>query len=208
MRRQVCGRKWNAFTLVELIAAAAILTILIVLVSFGLSSVQAGVQRAKCLENMRGVGRSIMVYASENDSRYPLTENNAWDVPLASYWDGDSNRPNPALRCPADKRPLVVNGAHFSRSYSLNANLPEKAANIQQPAKTIMLAEWYTGDTGPGGASANYQFQPGYSLVEYHLVGLPIEYHKKVSNFIFCDGHAASYQPEATLVPESLWTLR
>lgn len=198
----------DAFTLAELIATVAVAAILIAFVSLGVSAAQAGAQRAKCLSNMRGIGGAVTVYASENDSKYPHADDNAWDVPMIPYLSGNPEQANPMMRCPADKRPLVVDGGRFSRSYSLNANLPPRAIQTEQPATTILLAEWYTGESGPGGASANFQFSPEYGVVEYHLAGLPGQYHRKVSNFVFCDGHAESRDPESTIFPNSLWTAR
>lgn len=205
-RGRLLGSRCCAFTVIEMIAAMAIIAVLIVCATLGLSSARSVAQRAKCLNNMREVARSIMLYSSENDSRYPSAEGATWDIPLLSYWNKDSAKAEPILTCPADNRSPAVGGTHFPRSYSLNANLPDRAIAVQQPTATIMLAEWYTGEAGPGGASANYQYQPEYSLVEYHMAGLPIQYHKMVSNFVFCDGHAESYDPQATVLPRSFWT--
>lgn len=198
----------SAFTLVELLVAVAIVAILVVCLSRGISSAIAASKRTACLSNMRTVASAIIGYANENDLRYPQADAGSWDIPLTSYLNGNSFVANPVLKCPADDRPLITKEGNFTRSYSLNANLPAKTIQMQETTRTILLAEWYTGKSGPGGASLNYQYNPNYSVVAYNLEGLPIQYHKIVSNFIFCDGHAESFEPRATVTPISFWALR
>jgi prepilin-type processing-associated H-X9-DG protein len=198
----------SGITLTELMATLAIVTVLSICLIAGVRQIQEKMGKAGCLHNMRVVAGAVLAYASDNDLSYPLAGNGAWDVPLSSYLDGNPSAANPVMKCPADTRPLVQNGTQFSRSYSLNGNLPAKTLITQEPSRTIMLAEWYTGEAGPGGASLNYQYSPDYSVVTYNLAGLPNDYHRKVSNFVFCDGHAESQAPLATLLPTSSWTIR
>lgn len=197
-----------AFTLTELLISLGIILVFASCLFSGLGTVRSKMQQAACLSQMRQIGLAVLTYANENDMRYPLTDNGAWDVPLASYLDGDVTTANPIMKCPSDKRPLIIEGSQYSRSYSLNVNLPEKTLKTTDAAETILLAEWYTGESGPGGASNNFQYGSAYGVVAYNLAGLPAQYHKTVSNFIFCDGHAESYVPRATVEPTSFWSMR
>ncbi len=198
------------FTLLELLVVIGIVCILAVVGLYAVSSVLPKARQAKCLNNMRTIGVAALAYAGENEMKYPLTDDSAWDVPLAAYLDGQPGAANAVMKCPADERPLVVGAGQFARSYSFNYLTPARTVQVTAPADTIMLAEWYTGESGPGGAKRNYQYSGNYGVVEYTPGGLPAHfpktgYHDNLSNFIFADGHAESRVPKTTVLPTSLW---
>ena len=213
MRTTTRATRFRAFTLVELLVTLGIIAILAVLVSYGLAIAGPKAREAACLNNMRTIGAAALSYAGENEMKFPLTDNGAWDVPLIDYLDGKPGAANAIMKCPADVRPLIVGGGQFARSYSFNAKVPGRTVLMDNPTETIMLAEWYTGESGPGGAKRNYQYSGDYGIVEYTPGGLPAHfpktgYHENTSNFIFGDGHAESRVPRTTVLPISLWTAR
>lgn len=198
------------FTLLELLIVIGIVCVLAVLGLYAFNNVMPKAKQAKCLNNMRTISAAVLAYAGENEMKFPVTDNGAWDVPLADYLDGQTGRANAVMKCPADERPLVVSGGHFSRSYSFNYRIPARTVLVPTPCDTIMLAEWFTGESGPGGAKRNYQYDGSYGVVEYTPGGLPAHYpdtgyHKATSNFVFADGHAETRVPKTTVLPVSLW---
>lgn len=200
----------RGFTLLELLVVIGIVCILAVVGLYAVNSALPKARQAKCLNNMRTIGVAALTYAGENEMKFPLTDNGAWDVPLADYLDGHAGAANAVMKCPADGRPLVVGAGQFARSYSFNHLTPARTVQVTAPADTIMLAEWFTGESGPGGAKRNYQYSGDYGVVEYTLGGLPAHfpktgYHENLSNFIFADGHAESRVPKTTVLPTSLW---
>lgn len=200
----------RGFTLLELLVVIGIVCILAVVGLRAYSAMMPKAHQAKCLANMRAIGVAALTYAGENEMKFPLTDNGAWDVPLADYLDGQAGHANTVMKCPADTRPLVVGSGQYARSYSFNALTPARTVQVTQASDTIMLAEWFTGESGPGGAKLNYQYSANYSIVEYTPGGLPAYYpetgyHKATSNFIFADGRAESREPRSTVLPYSQW---
>ncbi len=115
------------------------------------------------------------------------------------------------FKCPEDTRPLIGASGQFARSYSFNGALPSKIIQASSSSQTVMLAEWYTGVSGPGGAASNFQYQASFDAVIYSVGGIPSArnssgYHGSLSNFIFTDGHAESLNPNQTVVAPSMWT--
>jgi prepilin-type N-terminal cleavage/methylation domain-containing protein/prepilin-type processing-associated H-X9-DG protein len=209
-------RTARGFTLIELLVVIGIIAILAGVIFAAADSALQAAHRTQCLANMRQIGMATIAYAGDNNSNLPITDNPAWDVPLAPYLDMPNiTSANPILKCPSDTRPLV-NGAKFARSYSFNGNLVlngiKKLVQVASVSPPILVAEWYSGGTtGPGGAGANYQYQGSFNTVVYGTGAIPSSngnpgYHGPTSNFVFTDGHAESINPANTLTTSpSMW---
>ena len=149
-----------AFTLIELLAAVAILGLLLSLMLPALSHAQAKATGAACLGNLKQLQLCWQMYADDFHGAVPpnqsLLVNGVWRSAPDS-WIGFSNAPydrsaslierglfhrygyNRALalyRCPADKSSVRTSGGRQlaprrTRSYALNGNLGGRTAELQ-----------------------------------------------------------------------------
>ncbi len=75
----------NAFTLLELMVALAIVAILVVLSIFGLRDVKARVELAACAQNLRSLYGATSVYVTEN-GHWPLISTELGTGKFESAW--------------------------------------------------------------------------------------------------------------------------
>ena len=150
----------RAFTLLELLAVVAILSLLFSLVLPAVSQAQAKATGAACLGNLKQLQLCWQMYADDFHGAVPpnqsLLVNGLWRSAPDS-WIGFSNAPcdrgaslierglfhrygyNRALalyRCPADKSGVRTSGGQRlaqrrTRSYALNGNLGGRPAEVQ-----------------------------------------------------------------------------
>lgn len=115
------SRTNTAFTLVELLAATAIVGVLAALSIAGLSRATATADRTKCLTNLKATGIAIAQYGADNQGLLPGKSDNSIRATyrinngdlgafLAPYWGlppADTvTRNAPPLMCPAWKRTM------------------------------------------------------------------------------------------------------
>jgi prepilin-type N-terminal cleavage/methylation domain-containing protein len=70
----VVVRNQKAFTLIELLVVVAIIALLIAILLPALARARELAKRAVCGANLRGLGQSMYVYASDNGERFPAAE--------------------------------------------------------------------------------------------------------------------------------------
>ncbi len=75
----------TGFTLIELLTVIAIIGILAAILIPVVASVRESARRANCTSNVRQIALSSLLYAAENDDRFPvITQGNwAWDIDVA-----------------------------------------------------------------------------------------------------------------------------
>jgi prepilin-type N-terminal cleavage/methylation domain-containing protein/prepilin-type processing-associated H-X9-DG protein len=150
-----------AFTLVELLVAVVIITVLLALVLPALSAAREMGRRATCLNNMRQLSLGMTMFADENDGKFPpyiydvtATPSGpyvSYELSAKMYWSmKDSGLfGNPSiLLCPSDKNPVVLTttgptGAPATVKTSYGYNFEMFIHNFSLPhlnvAKTALL---------------------------------------------------------------------
>ena len=72
MKRKEKVMKRKGFTLVELLVVIAIIALLMGILMPALAKVRAIARRLVCGTNLSAIGKSILIYANENDEEYPI----------------------------------------------------------------------------------------------------------------------------------------
>jgi prepilin-type N-terminal cleavage/methylation domain-containing protein/prepilin-type processing-associated H-X9-DG protein len=103
-------RSRSAFTLIELLVTVSIIGMLAVLLSPALGRARAKAESVKCANNLRAIGSSVQLYATDNDNRFPVIE----AMPTSPVYSGTDKAgtllsvlgpygvTDATLRCPAD----------------------------------------------------------------------------------------------------------
>lgn len=226
------NRNRSAFTLVELLVVVAILGILAALMMPALSSAKAKASSISCLNRVRQLGMSLMLYSDDFEGQYPprRQSTNTWPYRLQPYY-----RDAKMLECPSDsfswllpmiapemklvlRRSFVINGFNDWFQSELSASnyqaflawqWPQgmKAAAIPNPTETIVF-----GEKRKGSYHVHMDFsqgQAGNDVEEIdqarHASGANKE---GGSNFAFADGSARFLKFGRSTTPENLWAVR
>src|SRR3974390_2192181 len=188
----------KGFTLIELLVVIAIIAILAALLLPALSSAHRRAQAVQCLSNLRQIGQTTYMYASDNDDYLPF----AWDddpdpsinnflallTPLiySSDFDGYGDFELKLYTCPTRGNEPLVGPNPMRISYGMNAfnsidfpNPKTKKLGAAAPsaAVTLLLAD----------ISYTYNHPPIQTFEASH-VGYKHDHH---ANMVFFDGHAS-----------------
>ncbi|HTQ11197.1 MAG TPA: prepilin-type N-terminal cleavage/methylation domain-containing protein [Fimbriimonadaceae bacterium] len=79
----------NAFTLIELLVVIAIIAILAAILFPVFAQAKAAAKRTASMSNMKQVGIAAMMYATDDDDVFPLTERGGDVSDAAEYYWGD-----------------------------------------------------------------------------------------------------------------------
>ncbi|MBD3175512.1 MAG: DUF1559 domain-containing protein [Armatimonadia bacterium] len=218
----------RAFTLIELLVVIAIIAILAAILFPVFAKAREKARQTSCLSNLRQIGTSIMMYASDYDETYPVNYQDASSGPgsvdqIPYTWP---NRLEPYTRntqifaCPSDGRPPHVDfpGCRpILLSYCWNSNmgidipayyswLPRRVttmSEVRAPAQCVMLnddsSDWLA--AGWGGRF-NTLDSPDWADIFYPEV-LRARHHEG-DNFMFADGHA-KWQATSSIVEIDTW---
>jgi type II secretory pathway pseudopilin PulG len=163
-----CGRRTKrghrAFSRTDLLVSLAVLSVLLALAVVSHRALRGKQQLAVCTDNLRQIGRAVLLYSSEHGERLP-------DRPLPQPGDlwwwykemvkqyagltGASSDKDTLFACPLDRgysdpRPFSKSARFDYTSYVLNGvQLPGvpsiaglKTAAIAQPDRTLLVMEW------------------------------------------------------------------
>ena len=163
------------------VAATGIVLTYIVLASsgayFGLTGAKPRARSIQCLANLTRIARSVQLYVTDNDGRFPPAA--VWGNALLPYVHHDY-----LYRCPealGNAEPPTADDS----AYALNGRVGRLAmTSVSQPAKTVVIFESDHGWNASGDGSL-----------------LPDEpRHLDGDNIGFADGRAA-WHPRALIVP-------
>lgn len=206
-------QKATAFTLVELLAALAIIGTLAAVGTAAFSNGHAMANHAKCLSNQRQIGLALLSYANEEGIFPPTTHSTgtfrrerSWIFQLAPYLGNEPGEMDKVRICPAEpaKRKEIIRQRN-STSYVLNdlvfdSPVYHRPIRIPLPSRTLLLmvlsesrAPSTSRDHIHGAEWTSWTAALNDIEPDRHRVGgRSSDRLKGKSNYLFADGHVAS----------------
>ena len=214
----------RAFTLIELLVVIAIIAILAAILFPVFAQAKAAAKKTADLSNMNQIGKSIYMYAGDNDDRTMYVDHGNeydWFEPLMSYV-----KSNDVFRSPAYKRIAVANHEgdieEPESDYSINGiySHGESMTSSSTPAQQIIVSvrnlNVYDADYHPwpesvvtNPATTDWDDlllytgpeEPGEPFEDWFQARLSLRpWNQKGSNFTFLDGHAKYHAWEQTTI--------
>lgn len=149
-------RTRRAFTLIELLVVIAIIAILAALLLPALARSKQSGQRVACINNLRQLGISSSLYASENEEQFP-----PWN--LTNPWPAQLHNSYQILLCPSDAPAASASSTNPvapPRSYVMNMFSDFFGA-------TLSSADWqsYTKGTYANGLNQDNLAHPAETII-------------------------------------------
>lgn len=130
------------FTLVEILASAAIIAVLASIVLATIGGIKTNADRTVCVSNLRLLAGAMLAYTADHQGNYPAPfgegEANSWDGLILPYLkDGaTTDQYLKILQCPEDKRSVVSYQGKpaYPRSYRISS---QPANDLDSPMGVV-----------------------------------------------------------------------
>ena len=175
------------------------MAVLIFMIIFEVSALNVRKTHA-CSTNLRRLGVAMMMYADDNNDRFPPS--NRWIDSISRYAG-----PDPAFfLCPSER------GNRFRSSYGMNDDLGGvRQDELNDRSRTALLFDAIPGDCLHGGQELVpsperhilYLKEDGVDIYDMEKNGNKGKRYLKVNNFCFADGHVKPVTIDE--VPSLIW---
>jgi prepilin-type N-terminal cleavage/methylation domain-containing protein len=235
-RKTNSRRAPGAFTLIELLVVIAIIAILASLLLPALAKAKESAKRIQCVNGLRQLGMSVMMYADEHDGFYPerglspTSSSNYWPLLLQPYYVETkilycpSDVPNPPnfgasgplsnFAALAAKRSYLFNGFNdyfkAQPSGSIVTKVPESA--VTESSDTVLFGEKDSGDGTPANPGSGHWWMDYWAGDDYKELAQTrhgrTARDSGTSTYAFADGSARNLRFGQSLLPLNLWFLK
>ena len=182
----------SGFTLLELLVVIAIISILAALLLPAISSARNTAYKATCLNNLRQVGNTLLMYVQDYDDQLPHFDRGDTEYPKDCCWYdtvdaylGTEEDSNKVKQCPSAR------GKYYYRSFKMNERLEDneeptpsnpnpiyfrRLSSIRNPSQRVLLFD---------GSDTTSRFKG--------VTGSVSGRHAAGANILFVDGHVSWY---------------
>ena len=189
----------------------AVIAVLAGLIFAVMGNSQKKAKGIQCLNNLRQIGMAFGAFAADHDGSYPAhveetsdaeVNESVWSAKLVTghYLPEPRDKSTAIFLCPFDPE-AKDQYAEAYRSYAYNPGqddmLPVRLPNVENPASTIMLAEWYQPD--PFASPKDHPVWDGEGWGWRRSGGLYAHHADGTSGVLFYDLHAEAVKNHPTI---------
>lgn len=194
----------SGFTVIELLVAAAIIAILVAILTPALNTAKESSRRAQCANNMKQLGLAFRLYQDDHEGKYPFSweiaggNSNNWESRLAY----DDSNGTGIFKSYLPQNFVTWNGSTFAKRLKTPMLCPTTVAKLR--GMGVDMSDSDTAGHGQWGYCYNAlrldiawkAGDPPYWVPQYQNVNLDLLYQKQGNYAVLCDGNAASWNSD------------